>query len=67
MLNDYSCDYQNASFTLDISALTKQNENKMQSVNVYCKAHATEESKVEMCDSDTVEAEEELLKTSGTE
>ncbi|XP_053198847.1 receptor-type tyrosine-protein kinase FLT3 [Scomber japonicus] len=67
MLNDYSCDYQNASFTLDISALTKQNENKTQSVNVYCKAHATEESKVEVCDSDTVEAEEEFLKTSGTE
>ncbi|XP_062297514.1 receptor-type tyrosine-protein kinase FLT3 [Scomber scombrus] len=67
MLNDYSCDYQNAPVILDISALTKQNENKTQSVNDYCKAHTTEESKAEMCDSDTVEAEEKLLKTSGTE
>lgn len=65
MLNDYSCDYQNTSLILDISALTKQNENMTQSANDYCKAGATEESKAEMFDSGTVE-DEEKLKTAST-
>lgn len=67
MLNESSCDYQNAPAILDISFLTKQNESKMQSANDYCQTHATEESKAEVCDSDTVETDEKLLKNSATE
>ncbi|KAM7390500.1 hypothetical protein PAMA_008586 [Pampus argenteus] len=67
MLNETSCDYQNAPAILDISALTKQNESMTQSANDYCRTPATEESKVEMCDSDTVEADEKLLKTPASE
>lgn len=67
MLDQTFSDYQNAPATLDISALTKPSENKTQSVNDYCRTHATEETKVEMSDSDTVAAEEELLKPSDTE
>lgn len=67
MLNETFCDYQNAPAILDISDLTKQNESKTQSANDYCQTHTTEESKAQMCDSDTVEADEKLLKTPGTE
>ncbi|XP_044031609.1 receptor-type tyrosine-protein kinase FLT3 isoform X2 [Siniperca chuatsi] len=62
MLDQTSSDYQNAPAILDISALTKQNENKTQSANDYCRTHATEESKA-----DTVAAEEKLLKSYDTE
>ncbi|KAM9337200.1 receptor-type tyrosine-protein kinase FLT3-like [Symphorus nematophorus] len=65
MLDQTSSDYQNAPAVLDISTLTKQNETKTQSSNDYCRTHATEESKVKMSESDTVAAEEELLKPSG--
>ncbi|XP_070784269.1 receptor-type tyrosine-protein kinase FLT3 [Enoplosus armatus] len=65
MLDQTSSDYQNPTTILDISALTKQNENKTQSANDYCRIHATEESKAEM--SDTVAIEEELLKPADTE
>eukprot|EP00064_Thunnus_orientalis_P008696 superscaffoldBa00001055_g8719 len=67
MLNESSCDYQNAPAILDISFLMKQSESKMQSANDYCQTHATEESKAEVCDSDTVESDEKLLKNSATE
>lgn len=62
MLDQSSSDNQNAPAILDISALTRQSENKTQTANNYCRTHATEESKV-----DTVAAEEELLKPSDTE
>ncbi|XP_037613488.1 receptor-type tyrosine-protein kinase FLT3 isoform X1 [Sebastes umbrosus] len=65
MLDLTPSDYQNAPAVLDISALTKQN--KTQSVNDYCRTHATEESKAEVSDSDTVAAEEKLEKPSDTE
>ncbi|XP_070709307.1 receptor-type tyrosine-protein kinase FLT3 [Pempheris klunzingeri] len=67
MLDQTSSDYQNAPAILDISALTKQSESKMQSANDYCRTHATEENKGETSDSDTVDAEEKLLKPSDTE
>ncbi|XP_040922128.1 receptor-type tyrosine-protein kinase FLT3 [Toxotes jaculatrix] len=67
MLDQTSSDYQNAAAILDSSALTKQDENKTQSGNDYCQAHATEESKAEMCDSDTVAADEKLLKPADPE
>lgn len=66
MLDQTSSDYQNAPAILDISALTKQSE-KTQSANDYCQTHATEEIKVEMSESDTVAAEEKLLKPSDAE
>ena len=65
MLDQTSSEYQNPSAILDISALTKQNENK--TANDYCQTHATEESKAEVSDSDTVAAEEKLVKPSDTE
>lgn len=67
MLDQTSSDYQNAPAILDISALTKQDKNKMQSANDYCRSHATEESKAEASDSDTAAAEEKLVKPSDTE
>ncbi|XP_073344451.1 receptor-type tyrosine-protein kinase FLT3 [Pagrus major] len=67
MLDQTSSDYQNAATVLDISAMAKQNESKTQSTNDYCQTNATEESKVEMCDSYTEAAEEELLKTPDAE
>ncbi|TDG97302.1 hypothetical protein EPR50_G00224420 [Perca flavescens] len=65
MLDQTSSEYQNPSAILVISALTKQNENK--TANDYCQTHATEESKAEVSDSDTVAAEEKLVKPSDTE
>ncbi|XP_031137920.1 receptor-type tyrosine-protein kinase FLT3 [Sander lucioperca] len=65
MLDQTSSEYQNPSAILDIFALTKQNENK--TANDYCQTHATEESKAEVSDSDTVAAEEKLVKPSDTE
>lgn len=65
MLDQTSSDYQNASTIVDISALTKQNENKSQSANEYCQTHPTEERKAGI--SDTVAAEEEILKPSKKE
>ncbi|XP_067341837.1 receptor-type tyrosine-protein kinase FLT3 isoform X1 [Channa argus] len=62
MLDQTSSDYQNPPTILDISALTKQDENKAQSANDYCQTTATEVSKAEVCDSDSVAAEEKLLK-----
>ncbi|XP_041817621.1 receptor-type tyrosine-protein kinase FLT3 isoform X2 [Chelmon rostratus] len=67
MSNQTSSDYQNTLVTLDISALTKQSESKTGSDNDYCQTHAAEESKEETSDSDTVAAEEKLLKPSDTE
>ncbi|XP_054478724.1 receptor-type tyrosine-protein kinase FLT3 [Anoplopoma fimbria] len=67
MLDQTDSDYQNAAAILDISALTTQNENKTQSTNDYCRTHATEESKAEVSDSDTVAAEEKLVKPPDTE
>ncbi|XP_031706207.1 receptor-type tyrosine-protein kinase FLT3 isoform X1 [Anarrhichthys ocellatus] len=67
MLDKTSSDYQNAAAILDISALTKQNENKTQSANDYCQTHATEESKAEVSDTDTVAADEKLVKPADTE
>ncbi|XP_039982503.1 receptor-type tyrosine-protein kinase FLT3 isoform X2 [Xiphias gladius] len=66
MLDQTSSDYQNAPAILVISALTKQDENKTQLANDYCLTHATEVSKAEMSDSDTV-TEEKLLKPSDRE
>lgn len=68
MLDLTSTDYQNAAAILDISALTKLSDNKMQSTNDYCKNHVSEESKVEIPESDTEAAkEEEPLKSSDKE
>ncbi|XP_068588440.1 receptor-type tyrosine-protein kinase FLT3 [Cebidichthys violaceus] len=67
MLDQTSSDYQNAAAILDISALTKQKENKNQSANDYCQTHATEESKAEVSDTDTVAADEKLVKPPDTE
>lgn len=68
MLDQTSSDYQNAAAILDISALTKLSDNKTQSANDYCQNHVSDESKVEMPESDTVAAkEEELLKPSDAE
>lgn len=67
-MSDQTCsDYQNAPAILDISALTKQNESKTESTNDYSQTHVTEEGKMEISDSDAVEAEEKLLKPSDTE
>lgn len=62
MLEQTSGDYQNAPAILDISALTKQDDNKTQLGNDYCQTNSTEENKAEMCQSDTSAAEEKLLK-----
>ncbi|XP_008304578.1 receptor-type tyrosine-protein kinase FLT3 [Stegastes partitus] len=67
MLDQTSSDYQNAAAVLDICALAKRDENKTQSANDYCQNHVSEESKVEIPESDTVAAEEEPLKPSDTE
>ncbi|XP_034718604.1 receptor-type tyrosine-protein kinase FLT3 isoform X1 [Etheostoma cragini] len=65
ILDQTSSEYQNPSAILDIFALTNLNENK--TANDYCQTHATEESKAEVSDSDTVAAEEKLVKPSDTE
>ncbi|KAM9333187.1 receptor-type tyrosine-protein kinase FLT3-like isoform 2-T2 [Pholidichthys leucotaenia] len=65
MTNQTCNNYQNVSITEDISALTNVNENKTQAANDYCLAYATKESKTEISDSGA--AEEDLLKSSGTE
>nr|XP_019962663.1 PREDICTED: receptor-type tyrosine-protein kinase FLT3 [Paralichthys olivaceus] len=65
ILDQTSSDYQNALTVLDISASAKQEEKKTQSVNDYCQIQAAQESKAEM--SDTVAAQEKLLKPSDTE
>lgn len=62
MLDQTSDTYQNAATLLGISAMAKQSESKTQATHDYRQTNATEESKVEMCDSDTEAAEEELLK-----
>ncbi|KAL7373603.1 hypothetical protein ABVT39_010362 [Epinephelus coioides] len=67
MLDQTSSDYQNTAAVLDISALTKQSENKTQSANNYCQTHATEESEAEVSNSDAAAAEEKLVKPSDTE
>ncbi|XP_042366502.1 receptor-type tyrosine-protein kinase FLT3 [Plectropomus leopardus] len=67
MLDQTSSDYQNAPAVLDISALTKQNENKTQSANDYCRTHTTDESKAEVSNSDAVADEEKLVKPSKAE
>ncbi|XP_047423750.1 receptor-type tyrosine-protein kinase FLT3-like isoform X2 [Mugil cephalus] len=59
MLNQDSSEYQNASAILDISSLTKHDDDdKTQAGNDYCKTNATEDSKAEVCDSVVVAAEE---------
>nr|XP_046226788.1 receptor-type tyrosine-protein kinase FLT3 isoform X2 [Scatophagus argus] len=65
MLDQTSSDYQNALTVLDISTLTPQNESK--TADDYRQAHAAEEIKVEMSDSDAVAAEEKPLKPADTE
>ncbi|XP_036934621.1 receptor-type tyrosine-protein kinase FLT3 [Acanthopagrus latus] len=62
MLDQTSDIYQNAATIVDISAMTKHNESKTQATNDYRQTNVTEESKEEMCDSDTEAAEEERLK-----
>lgn len=62
MLDQTSRDYQNTSAIVEICMLTKQNESK--AANNYCQTHATEESKEGISESDTVAAEEQLLKPS---
>lgn len=62
MLDQTSDTYQNAATLLGISAMAKQSESKTQATHDYRQTNVTEESKVEMCDSDTEAAEEELLK-----
>lgn len=67
MLDQTSDAYQNAATLLGISAMTKQSKSKTQATSDYRQTNATEESKVEMCDSDGEAAEEELLKPSDAE
>ncbi|KAM9712755.1 receptor-type tyrosine-protein kinase FLT3-like isoform 1-T1 [Menidia menidia] len=67
MHDQTSSDYQNATTILDISALTKQNDNKATSANNYCRAYSTEESKAGASNSVAVAVEEDLLKPSLTE
>lgn len=67
MLDQTSDIYQNAATIVDISAMTKHNESKTQATNDYRQTNVTEESKEEMCDSDTEAAEEERLKPPDTE
>lgn len=67
MLDQSSGDYQNAPAILDISALTKQGDNKTQSANDYCQTNSAEKTKAEICDSDTLATEKKLLKPSDGE
>ncbi|XP_041670537.1 receptor-type tyrosine-protein kinase FLT3 [Cheilinus undulatus] len=66
MTEQTSSIYQNAADVSDISALMKQSENNTPSANDYCRTQPTGEPTKEET-SDTVAAEEKLLKTSDTQ
>lgn len=66
MLNQDSNDYQNASTTLDISAMIKQGENKKPVINDYYKVELPAEHKDDVSNSQVV-LDEELLKPSDIE